>query len=128
MKKIRVEISPGELFDKITILELKRQNIPHPDKLKNINHELSQLKKVRDRFIAPGSKLNSLISELKKCNSLLWEKMKEMGNLESKSDFGENFLKLAKEVFQKNNVRYEIKRKINNLLESGLTEEKDYRA
>jgi len=123
---ILVEISPGELFDKITILEIKKEKITDHRKLENINYELQKLKETRDGFISTDHEIESLVSKLKKCNSRLWNVLCESAVLENNSDYGKRYLELAKLVVKKNYERYELKRAINNLLESKIIEEKDY--
>jgi hypothetical protein len=123
---INVEISPGELIDKITILEIKRERITQAAKLENVLNELAMLKASRDRAITPTDELDGLTAQLRGVNEALWQVEDELRQSESASDFGPRFTELARSVYQLNDRRASIKRKINETLGSRLMEEKSY--
>ena len=125
---ISVEISPGELLDKITILEIKRDRIAESAKLENVRRELAVLAASRDRAVAPSDELvAALTAELRGVNEALWEVEDELRQCECAGDFGPRFIELARSVYRLNDRRASIKRKINEALGSPLMEEKSYR-
>lgn len=124
-KPILVEISIGELFDKISILEIKNSKISDPGKLKNVRTELETLEQVADD-IEQSQQVVDLRKDLKSVNEELWEIEDEIRRCESKSDFGEEFIRLARAVYVTNDRRADLKRQINELAGSRLVEEKDY--
>ena len=125
--KILVEISVGELFDKITILNIKTKKISDNDKLPNIQKELKvleeQLKKIE---VSDINSLNELISQLQQINEDLWDIENQKREFEAKKDFGETFIKLSRDVHFKNDIRAKIKKEINLLSNSQIVEEKEY--
>ncbi len=123
---IRVEISPGELIDKITILEIKRERLVDAAKLRNVQSELAMLKASRDRAIVPSDELAGLTAELRGVNEALWQIEDELRRIELAGDFGPRFIELARSVYQRNDRRASIKRQINERLGSRLMEEKSY--
>jgi len=123
---INVEISPGELIDKITILEIKRERLVDAAKLKNVQSELAMLEASRDRAIAPSDELTGLTAELREVNEALWQVEDELRQSERAGDFGPRFIELARSVYQRNDRRASIKRQINQWLGSRLMEEKSY--
>lgn len=123
---ILVEIAPGELIDKITILEIKFERIADADKRKNVRVELEVLKAARDRAIAPSPEMTSLTEALKKINETLWEIEDRIRECDRTQDFGPNFIELARSVYRTNDRRAAVKRQINDLLGSKLIEEKSY--
>ena len=125
---ITVEISPGELIDKITILEIKLERIGDQDKLKNVRPEYDALPAVRDRVIATGEELPGLTVELKAINENLWRIEDDIRDCERTGDFGQTFVKLARAVYFTNDSRMSVKRRINEYLGSRLIEEKSYAA
>lgn len=125
---INVEISPGELIDKITILEIKLDRINDPAKLENIRRELEVLGLARKDAVAPSSKLDGLTADLKEINGKLWEIEDDIRERERNRDFGPAFVELARAVYFKNDIRADLKRRINELLGSKLIEEKSYAA
>jgi hypothetical protein len=124
--KIFTEISAGELVDKITILEIKKDKISEKEKLNEIQKELLSLNETFKKSI-PDEKLIKLQKEkLKELNIKLWDIEEGKRNLEKKKDFGEEFIKLAREVYKFNDERAEVKSEINKILGSNIKEVKSY--
>jgi Family of unknown function (DUF6165) len=123
---ITVEISPGELLDKISILEIKNDRISEPAKLMNVRLELQALITIRDKELPTSDQLTQLALELRQVNEALWEIEDELRLCDRKGDFGLRFIELARSVYRNNDRRSAIKRKINELLGSRLMEEKSY--
>ncbi|MEM9060354.1 MAG: DUF6165 family protein [Pseudomonadota bacterium] len=123
---VTIEIAPGELIDKITILEIKTENITDPDKLKNVQIELQTLQTSRDAAIAPSSEMSRLTDDLKFVNQQLWTIEDDIRDCERAGDFGDRFIKLARSVYKTNDRRAALKREINVVLGSRLVEEKSY--
>jgi hypothetical protein len=123
---INVEVSPGELFDKITILSLKRARIADAAKLKNVMSELEMLEATRDRVVRPSEELNRLTAELGRVNEELWQIEDDLRQHERAGDFGPRFIELARSVYRLNDHRASLKRQINETLGSRLMEEKSY--
>tara|TARA_Y100000590_G_C15224249_1_gene827471 strand:- start:270 stop:659 length:390 start_codon:yes stop_codon:yes gene_type:complete len=126
MNKILVEISVGELLDKISILEIKKDKIKDPDKLKFINDEFNVLKDQLDQNVKSDDKLNSLFRNLKEINSKLWVIEDDKRLCEKNSDFGEKFIKLSRDIHFFNDNRAKIKLEINNHTGSKIKEIKEY--
>ena len=126
MNKIIIEVSIGELLDKISILEIKKEKIKDPDKQKFINEEYSVLKKQLDKNIKTSEKLNELFQSLKKINEKLWVIEDEKRECEKNKDFGEKFVKLSRDVHFFNDDRAKIKLEINNITGSKIREIKEY--
>ena len=127
-KPILVEIAPGELIDKITILEIKSERIVDADKLKNVRVELQVLEAARDAAMAATAELADLTAQLKQVNEALWEIEDAIRDCERGQDFGPKFIELARSVYHSNDRRAALKRQINELLGSKLIEEKSYAA
>jgi tetratricopeptide (TPR) repeat protein len=125
-RPIKVEIAPGELLDKITILEIKAEHIADADKLRNIKLQLSDLQTAWKRAVRQSKKLLELKSELKSVNELLWRIEDDIRLCERDQDFGGRFIELARSVYRTNDQRSAIKRQIDELLDSKLREEKSY--
>jgi hypothetical protein len=125
---ITAEVSPGELIDKITILEIKRDRIRDERKLANVKTELSVLCRTRDAAIPASPELRRLTDELRAINEALWDVEDELRFLEKQSDFGPRFIDLARAVYKTNDRRAEVKYEVNRLLQSRLFEEKSYSA
>ena len=125
---ITVDVSPGELIDKITILEIKLERIDDTAKLKNVRIEYDSLTGVRDRAITSSDKLQGLTTELKTINETLWQVEDDIRDCERAGDFGETFVALARAVYVTNDKRMSVKRQINDYLGSRLVEEKSYAA
>ena len=126
MNKILVEVSVGELLDKISILEIKKEKIKDPEKLKFINDEHSILKVQLDQNVKPNDKLNKLFQSLKIINAKLWSIEDDKRMCEKKSDFTENFIRLSRDVHFLNDDRAKIKLEINNSTGSKIKEIKEY--
>ena len=125
---ISVEVSPGELIDKITILEIRLERIEGKDKLKNVKLEWETLTRARDEAIEATPELEKLTADLKKSNERLWEIEDDIRDCERDKDFGDRFVELARGVYVNNDQRSRLKREINELLGSRLIEEKSYAA
>ena len=126
MNKILVEVSVGELLDKISILEIKQEKIKDDEKLKFINDEHSILKSQLEQNVKTDEKLEKLFQSLKEINSKLWviEDDKRLG--EKEKNFGEKFIKLSRDVHFLNDDRAKIKLEINNHTGSKIKEIKEY--
>ena len=125
---ISVEIAPGELIDKITILEIKLKRISDPGKLENVREEWQALTEVRDTTIKVSDQLRLLSDELKTVNEMLWKIEDDIRDCERNRKFGKHFITLARSVYKTNDERAQLKRRINHLLGSRLVEEKSYTA
>ena len=123
---VTVEIAPGELIDKITILEIKIQRITDEAKLQNVRTEWTVLTKARDTNLPRSAELKALTTELKKVNEKLWMIEDDIRNYERQKDFNDEFIRLARAVYFYNDDRARLKRSINELLGSTLIEEKSY--
>ena len=126
MNKIIVEVSVGELLDKISILEIKQGKIKDPEKLKFINNEHSILKSQLEKNIKSDKKLDKLYVSLKEINSKLWVIEDDKRQCEKDKDFGEKFVKLSRDVHFLNDDRAKIKLEINNHTGSKIKEIKEY--
>lgn len=126
MNKILVEVSAGELFDKISILEIKKKKIKDPIKLKFIKDEHSVLKNQLNQNIKSNNRIKKLFSALKKINSKLWIIEDNKRQCEKDKNFGKKFIKLSRDVHFLNDDRATIKLKINNLTGSKIREIKKY--
>ena len=126
MNKIIVEVSIGELLDKISILEIKQEKIKDPEKLKFINNEHSILKDQLEKNIKTDDKLNNLYQSLKEINSKLWRIEDDKRQCEKDKNFGEKFIKLSRDVHFLNDDRAKIKLEINNHTGSVIKEIKEY--
>ncbi len=123
---IDVEVSAGELIDKLTILEIKLERIPDGNQLLNVRTELAALVASRDRAIPPSPELAALTRELKQMNESLWQIEDEIRDCERQKNFGAPFVELARAVYKTNDRRAALKRQINELLGSRLIDEKSY--
>ena len=126
MNKILVEVSVGELLDKISILEIKQEKIKDPEKLKFINDEHSILKNQLDNHVKSDEKLNTLFKSLKNINAKLWVIEDDKRLCEKNSDFTEKFIKLSRDVHFLNDDRAKIKLEMNNHTGSKIKEIKEY--
>ena len=124
--KVLVEISAGELFDKITILKIKTEKIKDKRKLENVHKELDILQKEALKFNDMSDQLFDHIKNLKNINSELWDIENIKREMEASKDFGESFIKISRDVHFKNDIRAKIKKDINNLTNSNVSEEKEY--
>ena len=127
LKSILVEISPGEMIDKITILVIKSERIKDAVQLDNVRHELGVLSKKMERDIPSSQSLDVLISELKSVNEALWRIEDDIRDCERTGDYSQPFINLARAVYMNNDKRAHLKRKINLLLGSKIMEEKSYK-
>ena len=123
---VTIEISPGELIDKITILEIKSERMTDPAKLLNVRGELDQLGRVRGAALAASGALDALAGDLKRVNEALWDIEDAIRLKEKAQDFGDEFIALARSVYRKNDERAALKRRINDLLGATIVEEKSY--
>ena len=126
MNKIIVEVSVGELLDKISILEIKQGKIKDPEKLKFINNELSILKTQLENNVKSDEKLNGLYESLKEINAELWVIEDDKRQCEKDKDFGEKFIKLSRDIHFLNDERAQIKLSINEHTGSKIKEIKEY--
>ena len=126
MNKILVEVSVGELLDKISILEIKKEKIKDPEKLKFINDEYAALKGQIDKNVKSDDKVNELFKSLKEINAKLWVIEDDKRLCEKNSDFSENFIKLSRDVHFLNDDRAKIKLEINHHTGSKIKEIKEY--
>jgi hypothetical protein len=126
MNKIIVEVSIGELLDKISILEIKQEKIKDPEKLKFVSNEHTILKNQLDGNVKTDDKLNKLSQSLKEINAKLWVIEDDKRLCEKEKDFGEKFIKLSRDVHFLNDDRAKIKLEINNHTGSTIKEIKEY--
>ena len=126
LDKILAEISAGELIDKITILNIKKEKITNNEKLVEIEKELKSLKDTFNKKIIPDNSLLELMEQLTKINLMLWDIEDGKRNAEKNKKFDERFIELARNVYKLNDERAKIKLKINNLLGSNIKEVKSY--
>ena len=126
MNKILIEVSAGELLDKISILEIKQEKIKDPEKLKFISNEHSILKNQLKNNIKSDDKLNELFQSLKEINAKLWVIEDDKRQCEKDKNFGEKFIKLSRDVHFLNDDRAKIKLEINNHTGSVIKEIKEY--
>ena len=126
MDKILVEVSIGELLDKISILDIKKDKIKDETKLEHILNEYKILKEEYDNKVKNDDKLSKLYTSLKEINSKLWVIEDEKRLCEKKSDFGEKFIKLSRDVHFLNDKRANLKLEINNKTGSKIKEIKEY--
>tara|TARA_B100000886_G_scaffold133370_1_gene89964 strand:+ start:229 stop:609 length:381 start_codon:yes stop_codon:yes gene_type:complete len=121
--KVEIEVSIGELYDKVTILKIKKDRIKDSKKLFNINKELIYLE---NKILNNDPQVNNLVDELYKINSKLWNIENSKRRCEAENNFGWDFIQLARDVYIWNDKRAEIKKKINVLTYSDVVEEKEY--
>ena len=126
MNKIIVEVSIGELLDKISILEIKKQKIKDPEKLRFISNEHLILKDQLNKNVKSDEKLEKLFKELKDINAKLWKIEDDKRECEKNKDFGDRFIKLSRDVHFYNDDRAKIKLEINNHTGSTIKEIKEY--
>jgi len=125
---VRIPVSWGELFDKITILEIKGRRIEDAAKRANITRELEALQEVSRSQRDRGRELDRLVTKLRAVNETLWDIEDDIRACERSGDFSDRFIQLARSVYVTNDQRAELKLKINRLLGSELVEEKSYEA
>lgn len=126
MNQILIPISPGELLDKITILEIKSARIESAEKKANVNNELGMLNKVWSDAVTQDADIISMRAELKNINESLWDIEDDIRDEERARRFGEKFIELARSVYVTNDLRADVKKRINLHLNSDIVEEKSY--
>ena len=126
MNKILVEVSVGELLDKISILEIKKEKISNKESLEFINKEYAVLKEQLNKNVKSDEKLNNLFESLKKINSRLWGIEDQKRLYEKNSDFGDGFIKVSRDIHFLNDDRSKIKLEINKYTGSKIREIKEY--
>lgn len=126
LDKILAEISAGELFDKITILEIKKEKISNKEKLIDIEKELNSLNDTVEKFISDQSNISKYISDLKEINLKLWDIEDGKRAAEKEKKFDDKFIELARNVYKLNDERAKIKLAINTTLGSNIKEVKSY--
>ena len=124
--KIFAEISVGELLDKISILEIKQNNLKDEEKLKIVTKELSSLKETLNKDVRFTEEIQSLYNDLKKINAKLWDIEDGKRDCERRKEFGDDFIQLARSVYIENDNRAKIKNSINKLSGSNISEVKSY--
>jgi len=125
--EIQINISVGELIDKITILQIKKEKIANLKKVKKVSYELELLENSLNSFeTSKTAELKNLMNELKKINQKLWKIEDDIRLLEKSKKFDDNFIKLARSVYITNDERFEVKNKINKLFSSEIEEVKSY--
>ena len=128
LDSIKIDVSPGELIDKITILQIKADKIQDIWKLENINKELELLTHSLQQSVKFTNELKSIMDELQQVNETLWVIEDKIRLHEASRKFDTDFIELARAVYKENDKRANLKRKINNALGSELIEEKSYSA
>ena len=126
MENIHVPVSPGEVLDKITILEIKSERMTDPDKLANVRTELTLLRDTWKRSVAEDEVVRRLHGELKQINETLWEIEDDIRDKERVKEFDERFIELARSVYFTNDKRSQVKKELNLHLGSQIVEEKSY--
>jgi hypothetical protein len=126
MHEILIPISPGELLDKITILQIKAERIADPVKVANVKTELDMLSKVWSETVEVDAEITALTTELKSVNEALWEIEDDIRDEERGRRFGERFIELARAIYVTNDERANAKKKVNLHLNSTIVEEKSY--
>ena len=125
--EIQINISVGELIDKITILQIKKEKIANLQKVKKVSYELELLEHSLNSFeTSKTDELKNLMNELKKINQKLWKIEDDIRLLEKNKKFDDNFIMLARSVYITNDERFEVKNKINKLFSSEIEEVKSY--
>ena len=126
MKKILTEISAGELLDKLSILEIKLEEIKNPNLLQKIKKEYDALNETKNNNINSSNKIDILYKNLKEINKRLWKIENEKRLCEKNSDFNDKFIQLARDVYITNDKRSKTKLEINKILDSNIQEVKQY--
>ena len=128
LPSVKVDIAPGELIDKITILTIKSNRIKDPEKLEHVHIELDALTAARDEVLKQSESLNKLSIKLREVNERLWVIEDDIRECEAEKNFGNNFIQLARSVYKQNDERARLKREINDLLGSRILEQKSYKS
>lgn len=124
---VMIEVSYGELFDRISILEIKASQMKDPAKLANVNLELASLLGILKSQVKSDEKTEDLCARLRQTNEALWLVEDQLRDKERERQFDEVFVELARSVYRLNDERARLKRELNNNLGSGIVEEKNYR-
>ena len=124
--KINIPVSVGELIDKLTILELKRQWTNNSERLKHILHEMSELEKLYEQNIEKKDEIIEHRANLYEINRYIWMIEDRIRKKENRKEFDDEFIQLARDVYITNDKRFEVKNKINNFLNSEIKEVKTY--
>lgn len=128
MKQILIPVSPGELIDRITVLEIKAERIADETKLVHIRPELAALRRILKQNHVTTDEVGSLRAELREVNEALWEIEDYLRIKESEQAFDEQFIDLARSEYRNRDRRAELKRRIDETFDAGLVEEKSYPA
>ena len=126
MENIKVPVSPGEVLDKITILEIKSERMSDPEKVANVRVELALLQDTWTEFIRDDEVIRNLHAQLKEVNEALWEIEDDIRDKERAKEFDERFIELARAVYVTNDRRSQVKKELNLHLGSEIVEEKSY--
>jgi len=126
MNEIMIPISPGELLDKITILQIKAERIDDPVKATNVNTELEMLTRIWNREVEANEEIQSMTASLKQINESLWDIEDDIRSEERNKRYGERFIELARAVYVTNDDRADAKKRVNLYLNSSIVEEKSY--
>jgi uncharacterized protein YukE len=126
MENIRVPVSPGEVLDKITILEIKSERMSDPEKIANVRRELALLQETWSKSVAEDDVVRELHTQLKEINEALWEIEDDIRDKERAREFDPRFIELARSVYFTNDRRSEVKKQLNLHLGSQIIEEKSY--
>mgnify|MGYP001827212932 CR=1 FL=1 len=126
MENIRVPVSPGEVLDKISILEIKSERMSDPEKVANVRVELALLQETWSQAVAEDDVIRELHAQLKEINEELWEIEDDIRDKERVKEFDARFIELARSVYFTNDRRSEVKKKLNLHLGSQIIEEKSY--
>ena len=126
MENIKVPVSPGEVLDKITILEIKSERMSDPEKVANVRAELALLQETWDGNIRDSDVIQGLHAKLKEINEALWEIEDDIRDKERAKEFDERFIELARAVYVTNDQRSQVKKELNLHLGSEIIEEKSY--
>jgi len=126
MKNIHVPVSPGEVLDKITILEIKSERMSDPEKVANVRVELALLQETWGEAVSEDNVIRDLHAQLKEINEALWEIEDDIRDKERVKEFDERFIELARSVYFTNDRRSKVKKELNLHLGSEIVEEKSY--
>ncbi len=123
---IKIEISPGDLVDRLTILEIKKDKINDKNKLRSINYELQQLKSAYEENIPDTHNINQQIFLLTQYNKTLWDLEDKIRLLDTNADYGDDFISTARKIFITNDLRAAVKKQINSTLGASFSDEKSF--
>jgi hypothetical protein len=125
-QSVTIEISPGELIDKITILQIKNERVKDSAKLQNIRTELETLNAAREQSLPPAERIDSLTADLKQVNVAIWEAEDYLRACENVQKFDQDFIDIARSVYRNNDHRASLKRQINEFFSATFIEEKEH--